>query len=329
MSLRRLIGAVALGCSGLFFAGSAPAQQFPSKPITLFVGYGAGGTTDAIARMYAAKLQELLKTPVVVENRPGASELQAVRPLIAASPDGHALYLGTGSALAQGPAIRKDLNYDPLANFSPVAMVAVGEAIVGVRPEVPVKSLAELIRYAKSNPGKLSYGSGGVGSGNHLLSEFMLLATGASIVHIPYKSDLESTRDLVGGNVDLLMTSPLTILPFVREGKIRAIAVTGPQRLKALPDVPTVTESGVPELSTMGSYTFFGLVGPAGMPAPIVQQINEAINKIAVMPDVAQSMREKFQLEPATLPAAALRQHMEKEMAKWREAGKNIKVGTN
>lgn len=329
MSATKIVRALALSCAAIAIAGAAHAQQFPSKPITIFVGYGAGGTTDAIARMYGAKLQEMLKTPVIIENKPGASELQAVRPVIAAPPDGHTLYLGTGSALAQGPAIRKDLNYDPVANFSQVAMVAVGEAVVGVRPEVPVKSLSELIKYAKSNPGKLSYGSGGVGSGNHLLSEFMLLATGASIVHIPYKSDLESTRDLVGGNVDLLMTSPLTIIPFVREGKIKAIAVTGPQRLKALPDVPTVSESGVPELTTMGSYTFFGLVGPAGMPPAIVQQLNEAMNKVAVMPDVAQSMRDKFQLEPSTLPAAGLRQHMEKEMTKWREAGKNIKVGTN
>jgi tripartite-type tricarboxylate transporter receptor subunit TctC len=280
-------------------------------------------------RSVVPKLQDMLKATVIVENKPGASELQAVRPVIAAPPDGYTLYLGTGSALAQGPAIRKDLNYDPLKNFSPVAMVAVGEAILTVKNDVPAKSLGELISHSKSNPGKMSYGSGGVGSGNHLLSEYMLLATGSSIVHIPYKSDMESTRDVIAGNIDFLMTSPLTILPYVREGKLKAIAVTGPQRLKALPAVPTVAESGIPELKDMGSYTFFGLVGPAGMPPALVQQINESINKIAVMPDVAQAMREKFQLEPATLPAAGLRQHMEKEMAKWREAGKNIKVGTN
>lgn len=326
MFISGFVRTFALGCAISVLAGAAYAQQFSNKPITILVGYGAGGTTDGIARLYAAKLQDLLKTPVIVENKPGAAELLAVRALIAASPDGHTLYVGTGSALAQGPAIRKDLNYDPIVNFSPVAMLAVGEAILTVKPDVPVNSLGELIKYAKANPGKLSYGTGGVGSGNHLLTEYMLLATKSSITHVPYKSDMESTRDLIGGNVDFLMTGPLTLVPFIRDGKVKPIAVTGPQRLKALPDVPTVAESGVPELKDMGSYTFFGMVGPAGMPPAIVQQLNEAVNKIAVMPDVAQTMREKFQIEPATLPAAGLRDRIAKETARWREAGRSIKV---
>lgn len=329
MQFGKIARALALSCAAALLAGMVHAQQFPSKPIRIFVGYGAGGTTDMIARLYGAKLQEILKTPVIVENKPGASELQAIQPVMSAPPDGHTLYLGTGGALAQGPAIRKDLNYDPLKNFSPVAMVAVGEAILSVRPDSPVHSLSELIKLAKAKPGKLSYGSGGVGSGNHLLTEYMLLSTGASIVHIPYKSDLESTRDMVGGNVDFLMAAPLLAIPFIREGKLRPIAVTGPHRLKALPDVPSIAESGVPELKDMGSYTFFGLVGPAGMSPAVVQQLNEAVNKIAGMPDVGQGMRERLQLEPATGSPAALRQHMEKELSKWRESGKNIKVGTS
>lgn len=326
MFAKAIARALALGCAISLLGGAVQAQPFPSKPITILVGYGAGGTTDGIARLYASKLQDLLKTPVIVDNKPGASELLAVRAVMAAPPDGYTLYLGTGSALAQGPAIRKDLNYDPLTKFSPVAMVAVGEAIVTVRQEVPAKSLGELFKYAKANPGKLSYGSGGVGSGNHLLSEYMLLATGSSITHIPYKSDMESTRDLIGGNVDMVMTGPLTLLPFVREGKIKAVAVTGPHRMKALPDVPTVSESGISELKDMGSYTFFGLVGPAGLPPAITQQLNEAMNKAAAMPDVVATMREKFSLEPSSLTAAALHDHMVKEMTRWREAGKSIKV---
>lgn len=319
--------AFALFCATTLIAAAAGAQQFPSRPIRILIGFGPGGGTDNISRLYAQKLQEILNTPVIVENRPGASELLAAQPVVAAVPDGHTLWLGTGSALAQGPGVRKDLPYDPLKNFSHVALVAEGEAVLTVRPSVPVRTLPELLAYAKANPGKLNYGSAGVGAGNHLLGEYVQMMTGISAVHVPYKSDLEVVRDAVAGNVDFAFTTLSLTLPFIQDGRLRPIAVTGSERLKSLPEVPSVAETGVPELKAMGSYTFFGLVGPAGMPPAVVQRLNEAINRIAVMPDVSQRMREQFLWQPTTSTPVSFRQHMEKELAKWRELGKNLKVG--
>ncbi|RZL88933.1 MAG: tripartite tricarboxylate transporter substrate binding protein [Variovorax sp.] len=293
----------------------------------MLVGFGPGGGTDNIARLYAVKLQEILNTPVIVENKPGASEVLAAQPVMAAAPDGYTLWLGTGSALAQGPGVRKDLPYDPLKNFTPVALVADGEAVLSVRPGVPAHSLGELIAYAKANPGKLNYGSAGVGAGNHLLAEYISLMTGISMVHVPYKSDVEVTRDAVAGNVDFALTTVAITRPFVTEGKLRALAVTGNQRLKTLPDVPSVAESGVPELRSMGSYTFFGLMGPTGLPPAVVQRLSDAINQIAAMPDVGQRMREGFMFEPTSSTPAGSRQYIERELTKWRELGKNLKVG--
>lgn len=324
----KLARALALFCAAAVVAATACAQQFPSRPIRILIGFGPGGGTDNIARLYALKLQEILNTPVVVENRPGASELLAAQPVMSAAPDGHTLWLGTGSALAQGPGVRKDLPYDPIRNFSQVALVAEGEAVLTVRTAVPVRTLPELLAYAKANPGKLNYGSGGVGAGNHLLGEYVQMMTGISAVHVPYKSDVEVVRDAAAGNVDFAFTTLSLTLPFIQEGKVRPIAVTGSQRLRILPDVPSVGEAGVAELKGMGSYTFFGLMGPAGMPPAVVQRLNEAINQIAVMPDVSQRMRETYLWQPMTSTPASFRQHMEKELAKWRELGRNLKVGS-
>lgn len=327
LSIPKIARSLALCCAAAMLAGVAHAQQFPSRPIKLLIGFGPGGGTDNIARLYAQKMQELLNTPVVVENKPGASELLAAQPVMSAVADGHTLWLGTGSALGQGPAIRKDLPYDPLANFSHVALVAEGDAVLTVRPGVPARTLPELIAHARANPGKLNYGSGGVGAGNHLLGEYVKMMTGISAEHVPYKSDIEVARDAVAGNVDFAFTTLSLTLPFIQDGRLRPIAVTGSQRLKVLPDVPSVAESGVPELRGMGSYTFFGLVGPAGMPPAVVQRLSDTINRIAVMPDVSQRMRENFLWEPKTSTPASFRQHMETELAKWRELGKSLKVG--
>jgi tripartite-type tricarboxylate transporter receptor subunit TctC len=319
-----LVGTVGLA------AGDANAQQaFPSRPIRLLVGYGAGGATDLLTRVYATKLQEVLNNPVIVENKPGASELLAAQPVMHAAPDGHTLWMGTGGALAQNPGLRTDLPYNILKNFTPIAMVAEGEAVLVVRPGVAANTLPELITYGKANPGKLNYGSGGIGSGNHLQTEYLISATGASFTHIPYKSDTEVIHGLNSGNVDMTMIIAQFAIPLVQSGKVKPIAVTGSQRLKALPDVPSVVEAGGPQLKSMGSYTFFGVMGPAGMPAAVIQRLNDAFNKVSAMPEVDQRMRDVMLLRPTIASPAEFQQTVERELAKWRELSKTVKIGTS
>ena len=326
--MRAIVRGCILACTAALAATSALAQQFPTRPIKILVGYGAGGGTDTLARLYAAKLQEVLPQPVIIENKPGASELLAAQPVMNAAPDGYTLWLGTGGALAQNPGVRRDLPYDLLKNFTPVAVLAEAEAVFIVGPKVPVNTLPELIAYGKTNPGKLNYGSGGIGSGNHLQMEYLISVTGTSFTHIPYKSESEITRDALAGNVDLSMVTAQFAVPLVNEGKVKAIAVTGTQRLKALPDVPSVSESGVTELKSMGSYTFFGLMGPAGMPPAVVQQINEAVNKVSAMPDVDKRMRELMMVRPKIATPAEFKGTLERELGKWRELSKTVKIGT-
>jgi tripartite-type tricarboxylate transporter receptor subunit TctC len=318
-----------LAAAATLAATAAVAQQFPTRPIKIFVGYGPGGSTDMLARMYAAKLAEVLPQPVIVENKAGAQELVAALPVMNAAPDGYTLWLGTGGALAQNPGLRRDMPYDLLKNFTPIAVLSEAEAVFIVRPNVPVNTFAELMAYGKSSPGKLNYGTGGIGSGNHLHMEYVMSATGASFTHIPYKSESEITRDAMAGNVDLSMITAQFAAPLVNEGKVKALAVTGTQRLKALPNVPSVAESGVAELKSMGSYTFFGLMGPANMPAALVQQLNEAFNKVSAMPDVDKRLREQMMQRPVTATPAEFKHTLERELGKWRELSKTVKVGTS
>ena len=303
------------------------AQAFPSKPIRILLGYGAGGGMDNLARLYGPKLSEVLGTPVVIENRPGASELLAAQPTQNSQPDGYTLWIGSAGALSQGPGVRTDLPYDPLKNFTPINLIGEAQAVVLIRSGLAVNNMRELIAYARANPGKLNYGSAGIGAGNHLHTEHMQVMTKTSMVHVPYKSDAEVTRDLMAGNVDFALVIAASATPLVTEGKLRAIAVTGNQRLRGLPDVPTIAESGVPELAGVGSYTFYGLMGPADMPAAIVQRINEAFNKVAMMPEINQRMREGFNIQPATVTPVAFHQFMEKDIKQWQQLRGKVKVG--
>ena len=312
--------AVALGATAL------QAQPYPSRPIRILVGFAPGGATDLIARLYAQQLKDALNATVIVENQAGASELMAVRTLMSSPPDGYALWLAAGSSLTMGPAIRKDLPYDPAKDFTQIALVATAPGVFFVHPSVPVRTMAELIAYAKDNPGKLNYGSAGVGSSSHLQMEYMLKAAGISMVHIPYKAANESVQAVAGGSVHMGLAPAQPVVVLASDGKVRPIAVTSTTRLNALPNVPTMAEAATGDLKGMSGYTFYGLVGPAKLPNDIVLKINAAINKISVMPDVAEKMREGFSAEPATSTPATYRQYVDKELAKWREIGKSIKT---
>lgn len=313
--------------SVLAIAGGARAQTaYPNRPIRIVVGFGAGGSADAIVRQYAIKMGELLQAPVVVENRPGANQLVAIRALQNAAPDGYTLYGATKSSLSQNPALRKDLGYDPLRDFSLIGMMATIPGVVFVNNEVPVKSIAELVAFAKANPGKLNYASAGLGSADHLAMEAFLHSTGTQMVHIPYKSASEQVREAIAGNVQVVIAPAAGIVPFIASGRVRALAVTAPTRLASLPEVPSIKETGVKGLGDIEPHTYIALAGPSGLPAPVVAQLNEAINKVSALPNFAARVRNELGSEPATGSPAALQQQVGYELARWRALAPSIRL---
>jgi tripartite-type tricarboxylate transporter receptor subunit TctC len=278
--ITRRTAVLGLGLSAVLSA-QAQAQPFPSRTIKIMVGFAAGGATDAVARIYANKLTELLGASVIVDNKPGAMQLLAARPTMSSAPDGYTLWLATSSSLVQSAGVREDMPFDPVKSFTHLARVADVDGIFAVRAGMGINSVRELIAYARANPGKLNYGSAGVGSGSMLAH---------------------------AGNP-----------------KLKMIGVTGSQRLATLPDVPTVADSGVEEVKTLGGYLFYGLVGPANMPAALVQTINEAVNKASRSPDVAAQMEKQF-FRPAPGTPVEFRDQVERELAIWKRVGKSVKL---
>ena len=314
-----------LSAAGALLASPAIAQPFPSRPIRMLVGFAAGGATDMVARLYAPYLQHILGGSIIVDNRPGGSQLLAIRALMASPPDGYAVFVGTGSSLVQGPGVRTDLPYDPLKDFSPIAMMGETPAILVVNPQLPIHSVADLIAYAKANPGRLNYGSAGVGSAGHLQVEMMRQVTGIDVVHVPFRADQDITREVMGGALQFGLAVANGAVALVEAGRLRAIGVMGTERIAALNDVPTLQDTNVEGVRDVGMYTLYGLVGPAGMPTPIVDQMNEAVVKAAADPEVGRRMRERFFVPQSSSPAG-LAQLIEREMPRWRELGRTLNL---
>jgi tripartite-type tricarboxylate transporter receptor subunit TctC len=320
---RKLLCSVAAMC-----AIAAHADGFPSKPITIYVGFAAGGATDTVARLYAQKLSQVLGTPVIVENRPGANQLPAIRSLQSAQPDGYTLLVAGGSALTEAPAVRSGLGYDPLKDFSLIGNIGSQPCVLTVGNSVPVKSVSELIDYAKAHPGALNYSSSGVGTAGHLETLYFQQVTGTKMTHIPFKSDAETSRELMAGTVQLDMLTAQFAIPLVKSGKLRGLMITTSQSQSYLPDVPGLDGVNMKALKGLDPCTFFSLLGPAGMPADVVARLNGALNKISSMPDVVSRMRESMYIDPVQSTPASFRQFVVKELAKWQDVTKseNLKL---
>jgi len=304
--------------------GFATAQDFGGKPITILLGVGAGGSTDILARMLAARLGEALKTPVLVSNRPSAGQVVAIQALKSAPPDGTTLYLGTGSALGQGPAVRANLPYDPMRDFSYISLLANAPGVFVAADSVPANTLAEFIQYAKRNPGKLNYGSAGVGTAGHFHMELFKLLTGVDMVHIPGKSDATTSVELLAGRVHAAIFTAQFGTPLIQAGRVKALMTTTRDPIPSLPKVPALQVAGVPGLEGLDPLTYFGLVGPSGMAPALVARLNAAINEIWQKPDVALSIRNMV-LEPLSGSPDAFRALVAAEISKWRDIGKGIK----
>ena len=290
------------------------------------MGFGAGGTTDVIARYHGQKMSEVLNTPVIIENKPGAGQLPAIQSLMVSAADGYTLGEITGSALSQGPALRKDLPYDPFKDFTYIGLVAVAPGVIVIGRDLPVRTIKELVNYSIANPDKLNYGSSGVGAASHLQIEYLANLTGLKATHIPFKGDSDIMRELMAGSIHLGMSSIQGAMATIAGGKVRAIAVTSSRRQKSLPDIPSLSEVDFKGLEGIDPYAFYGLVGPAGMSAAGVSTINAAINKVSKMPEVSTYMQEKLFAEAGSGTPASFRNYVEKDLAKWKGLAKVIKL---
>jgi len=226
--------------------GPAAADDYPNRPITLIVPYAAGGGNDLMARLAADKMSAALGQPIVIENRGGAGGSIATRQVAHAAPDGYTLGLGGTGTLAVDPTLYPNVGYDPRRDFAPVGLIATSALVVLVNPQVPAKTIPELIALAKAEPGKLTFASAGVGSGIHLGAELFASMAGIKLTHIPYKGSAPALTDLIGGHVSIYFSSLPPAIGLVQDGKVRALAVTGPERSKTFPDLPTVAEAGLP-----------------------------------------------------------------------------------
>lgn len=316
--------AAILGAGALALSRPSYADDYPSRPIKIIVGFAAGGTSDSITRLYAQKMSEILKVGVVVENKPGGNQVNAINTLTSSPPDGYTLFTGGGSAIVQNPALRKDLAYNPLKDFSLIALVATNPAVFFVNNDLPVKTLAEFVNYAKERPGKVNYGSAGVGTAGHLNIEVLMSLTGIKLVHVPYKADVDVIRETKNNNVQMGMMPTLNATNFIRAGDLRAIGVTTAKRLSYLPDAPGLVETNIPGLTDLEPHTFAMFVGPAGMPAPLIARLNEVFNSITRMPDVQSKLRDTYFAETVIMSPEEVRNFTTKEIEKWKRLGKDI-----
>jgi tripartite-type tricarboxylate transporter receptor subunit TctC len=279
-----LLAALALGCGDI-----APlhAQAYPGKTIKLVVPFGPGGPTDVSARLVAQMVQSGLGENVVIENRPGAGGATGSKSVANADPDGYTLLLGTSATLAVVPALVKSPGYDPIKSFAPVAKILDSTLVLIVPANFPANSVKEFVGYAKANPGKLSYASAGAGNQTQLLAELFKAKTGIEAVHIPYKSGSEMVTAVLGEQVQMSFPDISILIPLIREGKVKALAVTSPQRHPQLPDVPTMVESGIPDFI----LTFWsGVLAPAGTSAMIIDRLNAAINHGLRSPEIVRTL---------------------------------------
>jgi len=287
---------------GALASAAWPAVHAQSdKTVRLIVPFPPGGSTDILARAIGAKLGPALGQTVVVENRPGAGGSMGASEVARAQADGHTLLMGHIGTLAVNPALYPKLPYDPVKSFVPVAWVARVPNILVVHASSPVKTLADLVAAARARPGKLNYSSGGNGSAAHIAFEYLKLKANFFMLHIPYRGTAPSVNDLLGGQVDATFTGAPAVLPHVRSGRLRALAVSSPQRLPSLPDVPTVAESG---FVGFDADQWYGVVAPTGTPADVVARLNAEINKALRMPSVAQQLATEGAIPTPSSPQA-------------------------
>jgi tripartite-type tricarboxylate transporter receptor subunit TctC len=307
--------------SAFAITANAAAQTYPSRPVTLVVGFAPGGGTDTVARVMQKKLGEYLGQTIVVENRAGAGGTIAADVVARANPDGYTILLATIAALAVAPHLNSKLPYNPMRDFAPISMATVSGNVLVVHPSLPAKTIAEYVKEANSRPGGLPYGTSGVGSAGNLAGELFRLTAKANLVHVPYKGGGPAMSDLLGGQIPSVFASATTATPQVKGGKLRALGSTGSKRSAALPDVPTIAEQGYPGYEATNWYAY---VAPAKTPRNIVARLNAEIVKTLRDPETHEAIL-KLGEEPTPSTPEELAKQIEREYATWgrviKEAG--------
>ena len=328
MKIRFEIGSFLVLLAVVVFAPAAAQSQaqatgWPNRPITVVVSFGAGGTADILARMIGEELSTTLGQPVVIENRPGAGGNLGALSVARAEPDGYTLLLSGSPTHSVGPHLFENRNYDPMKDVPPVAMIAVAPNLLVVKSELPVRSVKELIQLALDEPGQITFSSAGIATSGYLAAEMLKNSAKLDIAHVPYKSGPEAVTGVLSGDVSFIFFTVPALLPQVKAGKLRALAITGGERSALVPDVPTVAEAGFSDYEVLA---WFALFAPKGTPEPIVQRLATEIEKIVKRPDIREKMA-KLGAEPRFMGPKQLTDFIAVESPKFGKLLSSAKAG--
>lgn len=318
---RRLAAALALMLAQAAFAQGG----FPNRTITMVVGFAPGGGTDSVARVVAKKMGDSVGQTVIVENKAAAGGTVATHQVAKSPPDGYTILLGSVGSIAVWPHLNPKLPYDPLRDLAPITMAVEFPNVIVVNSTLPAKTLSEFVEAAKAKPGTIGYGSSGVGGIGHLAGALLALTAGIDIVHVPYKGGGPAMQDLLGGQIPAMVATPVTALPHVKSGKLRALATTGAARPAMMPDVPTVAESGYPGYEATNWYAYYA---PAGTPKDVLARLHKELVDALNAPDVREQLdRQGVEAKPGT--SEELTKYMERELATWGRVVKAAKIQAN
>ena len=317
--IRRLLCVIAALCLGATAIPAAAQADYPNKPVRMLIGFPPGQATDTLGRAVAQKLSQQLGQQFVVENKPGAAGIIATQAAMSSPPDGYTLLVSSSGPLAVNPGLYSKLPYDPIKDFAPVAGIAIVPLVLVTNPAFPATNVKELVATAKAKPKAVNYASGGSGVTNHLVMEMFRGAAGIDMTHIPYKGGPPALTDLIGGQVNVMFETSVAVLPFVKQGKLRALAVSSSKRISAAPDLPTVAELGYPGFS---GVPWVAIMAPANTPAPIIAKLNGEVNKALNSKDI----RDQFLaqgVEPMQMTPEELGAFVKSELTKWTKAVKD------
>jgi len=322
--IRKLSWFIAAALATHAAALTAQAQTYPNRAVKIVVPTPAGGPVDVMARLVANQISPILGQSAFIDNRGGAANTLGSAEVARAAPDGYTLLYSSASGLVIAPMLQRNAGYDPLKSYDPIAIVAATSNILVVHPSVPAKSVAELVAYAKANPGKINFSSGGIGTLPHLIGEYFKAKAGISVVHVPYRGGGPSIQDVVAGNIQYTFEGISVLRPLIEEGRLRALAVTSPKRSPLLPDLPTMIESGFADFQ---STSWTGLLAPHGTPADIVAKLNAAVNTALATAEMKSAL-EKLAGEGLGGSPQELTKVIEADLGKWGPIVKALNLQT-